>query len=318
MSVINSALALKLDGVDAVRAYMDGVIVWPPGTGNRVNASLKLKSGSTVTLTVSFNGETPTSFKVWYSLNSGAWQYWTEKTAAGSFDYTTTYSTKIKMKVEAYYSGYAPDLSAITNEVSIGAAPPPPVSSGSVNGPALSSSGGWTQSTPRTLNGPTFNISGWVTSFNVYIGGYNGTGAFNPWVGSTRLGWRDVPNGKAYRHVDGKQSNGQYVQVSGSVRLGADAGGTGRPATAWQTYSGAVWNYNVAIGTVNYSWYTRDARGRSAQADQPWWRPEYEGVDIHVESWVDETGECIRAVVHDKATGDVIGTWSRDQPGSSR
>lgn len=144
MPLINTATNLYLGGTQVKAAYRNGVLVWPPGSGNRVNASLALKSGSTVTLTVSWAGDTPTSWKAWVSINGGTWQYWTEQTASGSYDYATTYSTRIRMKVEAYYSGYAPDIAVYTEEVAIGAAPPPPtvqkfvvleaVSSGSYNG----------------------------------------------------------------------------------------------------------------------------------------------------------------------------------------
>jgi hypothetical protein len=142
--LINTATNLYLGGTRVKAAYRNGVLVWPPGSGNRVNASLALKFGSTVTLTVSWAGDTPTSWKAWVSINGGTWQYWTEKTVSGSYDYATTYSTRVKMKVEAYYSGFAPDIAVYTGEVAIGAAPPPPtvqkfveleaVSSGSYNG----------------------------------------------------------------------------------------------------------------------------------------------------------------------------------------
>lgn len=126
MPILNAATNMYL-GTDLVKGvYRNGVLVWPPGSGNRVSASLALLSGSTVRLTVSWVGEMPTSYKIWTSVNGGAWTYWTEQTLQGAHDYTTTYSSSIRMRVVAYYAGFAPDVEVLSNTVTIGAAPPPP------------------------------------------------------------------------------------------------------------------------------------------------------------------------------------------------
>lgn len=188
--------------------------------------------------------------------------------------------------------------------------PARPTSSGHQNGPALVSSGGWTHSTAQTLNGPLFTVSGYVSSFDLYLGGYNATGDFDPFLGGHRYGWRDVPSGKTWRHVDAGS-----IHVNGQFRVGAYVGGSGRKPTAWQTYSGAAWNYNVACGTINYWWYTARDDGSPVTFSDPWWDPSLEGRDIHVESWVDGAGTVWKAEITDRHTGELLHQWQAPEGG---
>lgn len=177
-------------------------------------------------------------------------------------------------------------------------------SSGTWYGPAASTSGGWTQCTARNLNGPTFPmpVNGYIGSWNVLVWSYSGyTGQFNPHIGGNYKGLRNCPGGRQYQGVDG----GNMYLPAGSYSTGAAIGGNCSYATEWDSYGSAAWNYNVAVGQVNYWWYT-DARS-TFKTTPPWWHPILENRSIRVETW--GVDHVTKAIVTDKESGEVLVDW---------
>jgi hypothetical protein len=127
MPLLVPAKALYIGSTPAQKAYMGDVLVWPPGYGNRATASLSLKSGSTVTATATTVGDTPTLLKWYYTTNGTTWTHLSDKDNKTTFDYTTTYSTTIRMKLEVFYPTPAPKITEYTGDVTIGAKPPDPL-----------------------------------------------------------------------------------------------------------------------------------------------------------------------------------------------
>lgn len=182
-----------------------------------------------------------------------------------------------------------------------------PTSSGSWNGPAATTSGGWTSCTARSLNGPTFPmpVNGYITSWNVLVWSYgSATGQFNPHIGGQYRGLRNCPGGRAYQNVDG----GNIYIGAGNNSTGANIGGNCSYSTEWDAYSGVAWNYNVAVGTINYWYYT--ALARETMGDQPWWTDELEERSTHMETW--GVGEITKVQITDKVTRSIIVDWQSD------
>ena len=113
---------LRINGIDAVRAELNGVEVWRAGPEAEISASLALVSGSTVKITTTVTGDPPVSYKFYYTTNGTTWVNWKNSTSIGPHEYTTSYSTTIRMRVDAVqFDGSV--ISATTNSVTIGAAP---------------------------------------------------------------------------------------------------------------------------------------------------------------------------------------------------
>jgi hypothetical protein len=124
MPLINTADRLYIGTAAAAAAYKNGDRVWPPDSGvSTVTATLAQTTAPTVRLTISHTGEVPVLFKL-YRTTATAWTFWKDVAVGGAYDYTTTYSTTISMKVEAYYSDGSAII-AYSNPVAVGPAPPP-------------------------------------------------------------------------------------------------------------------------------------------------------------------------------------------------
>ena len=124
MPLINTTNHLYIGTAAAAAAYKNGDRVWPPDSGvSTVTATLAQTTAPTVRLTISHTGEVPVLFKL-YRTTSTAWTFWKDVAVGGAYDYTTTYSTTISMKVEAYYADGSAII-AYSNPVAVGPAPPP-------------------------------------------------------------------------------------------------------------------------------------------------------------------------------------------------
>jgi hypothetical protein len=186
-----------------------------------------------------------------------------------------------------------------------------PTSSASWYGPAAITSGGWTSCSAQNLGGPNFPmpVNGYVTAFNVMVWSYgSATGNFNPHLGGHYFGSRNCPGGRNYQGVD----TGNYYLNAGTYSTGAAVGGNCSYSTEWDAYSGATWNYHVAVGQVNYWWYTALS---TTFRDQPWWDGSLEDRDIHMDSW--GTDKLTKVVITDKRTKSVLVDWkSKDHDDS--
>lgn len=181
---------------------------------------------------------------------------------------------------------------------------PPPTSSASWYGPKATTSGGWTQSTLRNLNGPTFPmpVNGYISAWNVLVWSYGSfTGQFNPHIGGNYKGIRNCPGGRNFQGVDG----GNMYLPAGSYTTGAQVGGNSSYATEWDAYEGVTWNYNVAIGQINYWWYTTNRS--SFKVVPEWWHSILDDRNIDVELWGSE--KITRALVKDQESGEVLIDW---------
>ena len=119
MPLINTADRLYIGTAAAAAAYKNGDRVWPPDSGvSTVTATLAQTTAPTVRLTISHTGEVPVLFKL-YRTTSTAWTFWKDVAVGGAYDYTTTYSTTISMKVEAYYADGSAII-AYSNPVAVG------------------------------------------------------------------------------------------------------------------------------------------------------------------------------------------------------
>lgn len=167
--------------------------------------------------------------------------------------------------------------------------------------------------TAVTLRAATANITGYVSSFDLYMGKYGGkNGHCDPTINGTRLGYQDITTEKTWQLV-----NGRDTHVNGSCQVGAHTGGNCNYYTAWQTYSGqgTNWNTTIACGTINYWWYTRSA-DEAWMYTQPWWDEELlGGREIHMDQWADHDGTIWKVKIVDKKTRNVLVEWeSPDNP----
>lgn len=122
---INSALALKVDGTDAVKAYMDGSVVWPTGSATVLSVSIaKVANQAKVTVSTGTTGLTPDTYRYYLSENNGAWTFKYEG-GPGPHTFNVGYSKSYKAKVEAFKSGLL-IKTAYSGSVTTDAAPPPP------------------------------------------------------------------------------------------------------------------------------------------------------------------------------------------------
>jgi hypothetical protein len=123
--LINTADQIYLGDQSVSRVYQGDVLVWPSESGNTLSAALtKIAGQAKVRCTVSYDGTDPDEYKYWLSVNGGAYQL-KGTTAATTFDMSTTYSSKNRAKVESLKNGLL-ITTALTNEVTTDAAPPPP------------------------------------------------------------------------------------------------------------------------------------------------------------------------------------------------
>lgn len=122
---INSALALKVDGTDAVKAYMDGNVVWPTGSATVLSVSIaKVANQAKVTVSTAVSGLDPDTYRYYLSENNGAWTYKYEG-GPGPHTFNVGYSKSYRAKVEAFKSGLL-IKTAYSGSVTTDAAPPPP------------------------------------------------------------------------------------------------------------------------------------------------------------------------------------------------
>lgn len=188
--------------------------------------------------------------------------------------------------------------------------PARPTSSGSVYGPGAGSGYYWTQSTAKTLTSTNVSmpVSGYVSAFNLLISGYGATGICNPHMDGTYFGERTIGSTTAGSPGWTDISGGNRSLGAGAHSIGCNTGGNSSYKSQWKPYSGGS-STTVTWGQVNYWYYSALERFEELRV-HPWWRHDFEDVpETHIETWVDESGQTIRARITDKQTGDLLGEW---------
>lgn len=290
-----------------LESYRAGVLV-PPSVAK--SATTLVLPAFSMTAGATSYGNISTS---WTSLGAG-WTYTlvgngaalVSGTTATSYNHGVGEQTTVNYRTDAIFSG------AVWRQATASATTPArPTSSGSVFGPAATTSGGWVQSSGKTLIGPilTMPATGYITAANLLVWAHysGGTGDFDPHIDGNYFGRRNVTGGRNFQGY----STGNYAAGAGAHSFGCKVGGTAN-ATEWDAYTGAPsWDPYVAVGQFNYWYYTALERDHELRA-HPWWRDEMAERSIHIETWCDHEGQTIRARVVDKQSGELIVVWERD------
>ena len=126
MPLLNTANALYIGGTAALKAYQNGVQVWP---GNQNSLSVSAAMGDinvpSVTVSTAYSGIQPGYYRYYYRHNGGNWVFFTQG-GAGPVSISTSYNVTFQARVDSFTSSGALITTGYSNNVAVPSPPPPP------------------------------------------------------------------------------------------------------------------------------------------------------------------------------------------------